>query len=167
MRRVISISVMLIVLMGFLATAFAGELSVLRPAGLDADVKPFKSIHDIKGTPKAKHVPEALLGPAGIIDTLTWRNLGASDLVNFGFLNPGDSLLCWLDPPAACSLVAIRFRPINYEGNMLLDIWDARNYDPVIYSTDSTDADGWWGTYEPITCASCYIPGDVADYVFQ
>ena len=161
MKKIGVIVLLFVFCFGLAEISTASEYSVLRPGGLDEpDVKAFKSIHQIKNKPKPQRGNEQILGPAGIIDTLTWRNPEASQLVNFGFLNPGDSMLVWLDPPAACSLVAIRFRPINWEGNFLLDIWNAKNYDPLIYSTDSTDGPGWWGTYEPITDPSGWIPGN-------
>ncbi|UCE18067.1 MAG: T9SS type A sorting domain-containing protein [Gemmatimonadota bacterium] len=97
------------------------------------------------------------------IDTLTWRKEGASEIVNFPFCDPGDSLLVWLQPVAACSLISIRFKPVNFVGTVILDIWDASHYEPLIYSTDSTDMKGRWGTFEPITCGSCWYP-DLSDH---
>ena len=97
---------------------------------------------------------------SSIIDTLTWRREGASEIVNFPFLNPGDSALVWFKPAAHCSLIAIRFKPIDWEGNLLIDVWDARNYYPLIYSTDSTDSNGWIGTYAD-WIGGIWIPGDV------
>lgn len=159
MRRLPVFLLLFAIFFGLTMAAYAGEIAILKP-GQDDDVKAFKSIHPKKPFPTPPRAPE-VLGTTGIIDTLTWRNLGASTLVNFGFLNPGDSSLVYLKPAAACSLLAIRFQPINWEGNLLVDIWDARNYDPLIYSTDSTDASGWWGTFEPITDPSGWIPGDI------
>lgn len=163
MRKIALLTLLLTISLGLTVASLAADYGVLRPGAIDGpDVKAFKSIHPKKDVPKPHRVPDELLGPTGIVDTLTWRDPDASDLVNFGFLNHGDSMLVWLDPPAACSLVAIRFRPINWEGNLLLDIWNAKNYDPLIYSTDSTDGNGWWGTFEPITSPSGWIPGDIS-----
>ena len=162
MRRLPVILLLFAILIGVTIAAYAGEYAILRP-GQDSDVKAFKSIYQKKGYLKETRTP-GILGATGIIDTLTWRNQGASTLVNFGFLNPGDSSLVWLRPAAACSLIAIRFRPINWEGNLLVDIWNAQNYEPLIYSTDSTDASGWWGTYEPITDPAGWIPGDIVGH---
>ncbi|MFQ6094240.1 MAG: hypothetical protein ACE5OR_16470, partial [bacterium] len=77
---------------------------------------------------------------------------------NFGFLNPGDSLLVWLVPQAACSLIAIRFYVLNWEGSMLVDVWDASRYEPKISSLDSVDANGWIGTFFSY---GYWVPGDV------
>ncbi|UCE20263.1 MAG: T9SS type A sorting domain-containing protein [Gemmatimonadota bacterium] len=162
MRRLPAFLLLCAIFFGLTVAAYAGEIAILRP-GQDNDVKAFKSIHQKKPLPTPHRTP-GVLGTTGIIDTLTWRNPGASTLVNFGFLNPGDSSLVYLKPAAACSLLAIRFRPINWEGNLLVDIWDARNYDPLIYSTDSTDASGWWGTFEPITDPNGWIPGDIVGH---
>ena len=162
MRRLSVFLLLFAMFFGLTMAAYAGEYAILRP-GQDNDVKAFKSVYQKKGYVRPDRTP-GILGTSGIIDTLTWRNLGASTLVNFGFLNPGDSSLVWLRPAAACSLLAIRFQPINWEGNLLIDIWDARSYDPLIYSTDSTDASGWWGTFEPITDPSAWIPGDIVGH---
>ena len=163
MRRLPVFLLLFAIFFGVTMATHAGEIAILRPGQDDHDVKAFKSIHQKKGYMNHDRTP-GILGTTGIVDTLTWRNPGASTLVNFGFLNPGDSSLVYLRPAAACSLLAIRFRPINWEGNLLVDIWDARNYDPLIYSTDSTDASGWWGTFEPITDPGGWIPGDVSDH---
>ena len=125
MRKIALLALLLLLAFGL---TNAAEYGVLRPGGMDGpDVKAFKSVHQKKNLDKPHRMTDGLLGPAGIIDTLTWRNEGASQNVNFGFLNHGDSMLVWLKPPAACSLVAIRFRPINWEGNLLLDVWNAKN----------------------------------------
>ena len=165
MRKIVAVAFLFVFCFGLTIVSTASDYSVLRPAGFDdPDVKAIHSKHknkDIKQSP-TRH--EQLLGPAGIIDTLTWRDQDApGSRVNFGFLNAGDSMLVWLDPPAACSLVAIRFQPLNWEGNMLLDIWNAKNF-PPIYSQDSTDASGWLGTYEPITSAAGWVPGDIVGH---
>ena len=43
---------------------------------------------------------------------------------------------------------------------MLIDIWDGSRYDGHITTTDSTDSNGWIGTYDPIT-SSNWVPGPV------
>ena len=97
---------------------------------------------------------------SAVYDTLTWRKEGASEIVNFPYFNHGDSALVWLQPAAVCSLIAIRFKVIDWEGNMLLDIWDGSNYYPFIYSKDSTDANGWIGVNAE-WIEGAWIPGDV------
>ncbi|UCE18073.1 MAG: T9SS type A sorting domain-containing protein [Gemmatimonadota bacterium] len=97
-------------------------------------------------------------GSPDMRDTVTWRSIEEPD-VNFGFHNPGDSLLVWLKPAAACSLIAIRFYVMNWEGGTLFDVWDASRYDPKVSSHDSVDANGWIGTFEPITNPAGWISG--------
>lgn len=162
MRKICFVALLFVFCFGLTVISAASDYSVLRPAG--SDVKAIDSMHMKKGLTKPQQRHEEILGPAGIIDTLTWRDNDApGNRVNFGFLNPGDSMLVWLDPPAACSLVAIRFRPLNWEGNFLIDIWNATNF-PAIYSTDSTDASGWIGTFEPITNPAGWVDGDIVKH---
>lgn len=139
-KLIISLS-FLIALTGLTCLTFASEYGILRPGGIPLGVE-----------------REPLLESTSVTDTLTWRSSPHPE-INFGFGNPGDSMLVWFDPPAPCQLIAVRFRVMNFEGHPLIDIWDASNYDPLIYSIDSTDANGWWGSYDPITCGSCWIPG--------
>jgi hypothetical protein len=141
MKKVIISLSILIVMTGLIPSVFASEYGILRPGGTHSDFE-----------------PNAALKSTSITDTLTWRSKSQPE-VNFGFLNHGDSLLVWLDPPAPCTLIAIRMRNINFQGHPLIDIWDASHYDPKIHSLDSTDATGWWGSFDPITCPTCWIPG--------
>ncbi|MFQ6093449.1 MAG: hypothetical protein ACE5OR_12400, partial [bacterium] len=64
--------------------------------------------------------------------------------VNFGFLNPGDSLLVWFKPAAACSLISIRFYNINWTGDIVIDIWDGSPYEGNI---TSLEYGGWIGSF--------------------
>ncbi len=136
------------------------NICILCAIGSQNDVLPLASeIQRSKST-----IQDHLSQLSGLIDTLTWRKEGASKVLDIGFSNPGDSMLVWLRPAAPCSLLAIRFRPVDFEGNMILDIWDASNYDPLIYSTDSTDENGFWGRYDPGACPSCWYPGDIVGH---
>jgi len=139
-RQILSLG-MLILLAVVSSTLDASEYGVLRPGGMHS-----------------KLGEKTILESASVIDTITWRSKAEPEL-NFGFLNPGDSLLVWFDPPAPCQLIAIRCRNMNFQGHPLFDIWDASNYNPKTFSIDSVDANGWWGTFDPITCPTCWIPG--------
>ena len=162
MKKVAIFFLSCLISFGLTAMASASEYDILRPGGAQNDLD-VKKIGSVKGKMLAsdnisKHEPYGLLGSYGIIDTVTWRSKGEPD-VNFGFINPGDSLLVWLKPAAACSLIAVRFRSINWEGSTLHHIWNASRYDPKISSLDSVDANGWIGTFEPITDPSGWISG--------
>jgi hypothetical protein len=142
--------------------ASASEYDILRPGGVQNDLD-VKEIRSVKGKMLASdnisnHELYGPHGSHGIIDTLTWRSKAEPD-VNFGFLNHGDSLLIWFQPAAACSLIAIRFRPINWQGSTLHHIWNASGYDTKISSPDSVDANGWIGTFEPIMNPGGWISG--------
>ena len=141
MRRYIIYFDILVLLALITYFSNASEYGVLRPGGLHSEMGDEPAFHS-----------------AGVIDTLTWRSVQRPE-ANFGFLNPGDSLLVWLDPPAPCTLIAVRFRNMNFAGHPLLEIWDASHYNPKIHSIDSTDASGWWGSFDPITCPTCWTPG--------
>lgn len=161
MRKIIILSAIFFVFQLVLQLHGSSEqISIVRSGGFQNDIRP----HSSKIQMTKSKIPKNLNYSTGIIDTLTWRNENASRVVNFTFARYGESLLVWLEPVAACSLLAIRFRPMNWEGNMLLDIWDAMNYDPLIYSMDSTDENGWWGTYEPEADPSGWVPGDIVGH---
>ena len=136
------------------------NISVLKNAGFRNDVLPLMS----KIQNSKTKIQNSADHSDSVIDTLTWRKEGASRVVNQRFVDPYDSLLVWFNPVASCSLLAIRFRPMDWEGNILFNIWDASNYDPLIYSTDSTDENGYWGKYEPSTDPSGWIPGDIVGH---
>ena len=166
MKKIFLFGLLVISFFVFGIQSVSAQYDILKPVSIenDPDVKYVKPVGHQKRSSVQIGNDLEILGTAGIYDTLTWRNEGASTMVNYGFLNHGDSMLVWLNPQAACSLIAIRFQPNNYQGNLLLDIWDASHYDPLIYSTDSTDANGWWGTFEPINDPSGWIPGDIVGH---
>ena len=159
MKKILFIAIIVSILhFSYARFASGGDIDILRPAGNSSDVIPLLYLKNVQKQ-RAAQSQQMLFDSNGIIDTLTWRNPDESQLVNFGFLNQGDSMLVWFDPPAYCRLVAIRFQPYNWEGNLLIDVWDASNYNPLVYSMDSTDANGWWGTFDPIDCGSCWVSG--------
>ncbi|UCE18066.1 MAG: T9SS type A sorting domain-containing protein [Gemmatimonadota bacterium] len=160
MRTVFIVSSIIFVLL-FCNTSHASEdhIAILRPGAFQNDVFPLP--HSEKIQESKSKIQKEVSFSNGTLDTLTWKNDAGINPVIFGFLNPGDSMLVWLKPEMACSLIAIRFKPINFEGTVILDIWDASHYDPLIYSYDSTDARGWFGTYEPISDPSGWIPGNI------
>ena len=102
-------------------------------------------------------LPSALIGqvavlqPGGVVnqsnyDTLGWRTLD-EPTVKF-WLNqggPGDSIAVWFQPEGPCSLIALRFYPIDWQGDCLANVWDGSHYDGHIATTDSTDSSGWIG----------------------
>jgi len=156
MRKLLAVSSIILLLLVLCFTVNAGDhIAILRPGNPPVRGKAQNPNYI---TQKEWNVSN------GIIDTLTWRNEGASEIVNVPFISTGESLLVWLEPISACSLISIRFRPMNWEGHVLFNIWDADNYDPLIYSTDSTDENGWWGEYEPEACPYCWIPGDIVGH---
>ena len=157
MKKVAVFGVVVLVLsIGLVAPMEASQVATLKAGGQSSDAKVMKKPHaQEKSITQQSQV--TWNGPSGIIDTLrAYTGIGG---INFGFGN-GDSMLVWLQPQAACSLVAIRLNNINWEGNMLIDIWDGGHYDGHITTQDSTDANGWIGTYVPITSTN-WIPGPV------
>ncbi|UCE18074.1 MAG: T9SS type A sorting domain-containing protein [Gemmatimonadota bacterium] len=159
-----AVIVVLICLVSYVLTtvAFAPEYDILRPGGThkDPDVKSIGSVKQkIMATEGIfRNDPDRPVGSHGIVDTITWRSKRQPD-INFGFLDPGDSLLVWFEPQAACSLVAVRFYIVNYHGKILIDVYDGSKYNPKIYSLDSVDANGWIGTFDPITDPGNWVPG--------
>ncbi|UCE17245.1 MAG: T9SS type A sorting domain-containing protein [Gemmatimonadota bacterium] len=92
-----------------------------------------------------------VLQPGGALnlsnyDTLSWRTL---DNPTMKFWNnpgsPGDSIAVWFQPEGPCSLIALRFYPIDWEGDCLANVWDGSHYDGHITTIDSTDTNGWIG----------------------
>jgi hypothetical protein len=162
MKKITIFVIMSLIINGLITVTSASEYDILRPGGVqnDLDVKKIGSAKrkTIASEPISRHEPNGLLGTHGIIDTVTWRSKVEPD-INFGFLNPGDSLLIWFKPAAACSLVAIRFYIMNYHGKILIDLYEGSRYDPKIYSLDSVDANGWIGTFEPITDPGNWVSG--------
>jgi hypothetical protein len=157
MKKVAVLTVVLLVLCtGYISPVLSGQIATLKPGASSSDVKVLKKPIPVEKSSVKK--PKAIVNePTGIIDTLrAYTGIGG---INFGFTD-GDSMLVWLQPEAACSLVAIRLNVINWEGNMLLDIWDGSRYDGHITTQDSTDANGWIGTYVPITSTN-WVPGPV------
>lgn len=157
MRKVAVLAVVLLALgVGSMVPTLAGQTATLKSGGFSSDVRYLK-----KPTPMKRWTAgqSNLLGvePSGIIDTLrAYTGIGG---VNFGF-NDNDSMLIWLQPSAACSLLAVRIHVLDWEGNLLIDIWDGRRYDGHITTQDRTDANGWIGTYVPITSTN-WVPGPV------
>lgn len=160
MKTVLVFITMFLILFGLTNSLKASEYDILRPGVVqnDLDVKAVKSFERRSMSPDryARLRPDGLFETPSILDTLTWRSKSEPD-VNFGFLNFDDSLLVWFKPLAACSLIALRFYVIDHKGHVLLDVWDGSRYDPKIYSTDSVDANGWIGGYDPYTGE--WIPG--------
>ena len=157
MKKVAVLAVVLLALtVGMAVPTLAGQTATLRPGSPSSDVRYLK-----KPPPMEKRTAHrsrfARTRPGGIVDTLrAYTGIGG---INFGF-DSGDSMIIWFDPPAACSLLAIRAYVLNWEGNMLLDVWDGSPYDGHITTQDSTDANGWIGTYVPIIDTN-WVPGPV------
>ena len=157
MKKVAVLAVVLLALtVGMAVPTLAGQTATLRPGSPSSDVRYLK-----KPPPMEKRTAHrsrfARTPPGGIVDTLrAYTGIGG---INFGF-DSGDSMIIWFDPPAACSLLAIRAYVLNWEGNMLLDVWDGSPYDGHITTQDSTDANGWIGTYVPIIDTN-WFPGPV------
>ena len=158
-KIVVFIAITLAVILWLAGHTLSNHTGILQPKEYSSDVKHLKK--SILMQRKAEYRSDSRCNTSSeIIDTLTWRKEGASEVVNFGFINPGDSALVWFKPAAHCSLIAIRFKPWNWEGNILFDIWDGSRYSPHIYSPDSTDELGWCplgteiGPYYTIQCIS-------------
>ncbi|UCE20138.1 MAG: T9SS type A sorting domain-containing protein [Gemmatimonadota bacterium] len=117
-KNVMLVSVVL-TLLAF-ASIFAGQIEVLRPG--------------------------RMLNQSDC-DTLTWRTFDeTSESLDFACV--GDTMAVWFDPPAPCSLIAIRFFAKDMESQTLFDVWDGSRYDGHITTTDSTDSNGWIGNFE-------------------
>jgi len=102
------------------ATALAGQIEVLRPG---------------------------MILNQGEYDTLSWRTLDET-AKTLDFWCVEDTLAVWFDPPAPCSLIAIRFYAEDIESQTLFDVWDGSRYDGHITLTDSIDSNGWIGHFE-------------------
>ena len=91
-------------------------------------------------------------------DTLRWRML-SEPTVNFWSESVGveDTIAVWFKPSRPCSLIAVRIRSIDFEGDCLMNVWDGSHYDGHITTTDSTDSNGWIGGFED----GQWIPGPV------
>ena len=160
MRKVAVLAVVLMGLcIGYVAPMLAGQTATLKPGISSSDVRFLTKPRPTKKlTGDQQYSFQA--GSSGILDTLrAYSGIGG---INFGFTDR-DSMLIWFQPTAACSLKAIRFHVLNWEGNMLIDIWDGSRYDGHITSQDSTDANGWIGTYVPITSTN-WVPGPVISH---
>ncbi|UCE18068.1 MAG: hypothetical protein JSV84_14585 [Gemmatimonadota bacterium] len=147
MKKVAVLAVVVLTLcIGHTVPILAGQRTTLKPGGSSSDVRLIKKPFKMKSV-AADRSNLVLTQPTGIIDTLrAYTGIGG---INFGFDNM-DSMLIWFQPTAACSLLAIRFYVLDWEGNMLLDIWDGSRYDGHITTQDSTDANGWIGTNVPV-----------------
>ena len=91
-------------------------------------------------------------------DTLSWRTL-SEPTVNFWYESVGveDTVAVWFQPLWPCSLIAVRVRPFDFEGDCLVNVWDGSRYDGHITTTDSTDSSGWIGGFED----GRWVPGPV------
>jgi hypothetical protein len=109
-------------------------------------------------------IPERVvhLGPQhvqqGVIDTLSWRKLDFT-ISTFTISTPGDSAAIWFEPSGACVVKALRIYIEHIfgnpsAGNILLDIRESR-YSGHIMTTDSTDVNGWVGSFE----GGQWVPG--------
>lgn len=71
--------------------------------------------------------------------TLTWRTLDNAS-VNFGFDN-GDSGAVWFQAPGDLKVLGVRFMPLDFEGNVLIDIFES----PFSgYEGEAVDGNGWF-----------------------
>ena len=93
-----------------------------------------------------------------VVDTLSWRILSETN-ASFIFVNDGDSAAIWFEPLAACTLKAIRIHFFSGEGTLFLDIRESK-YGGHITTRDSTDANGWIGSF----VNGQWIPGWVMGY---
>jgi hypothetical protein len=134
-----------------ISNAEGGEVTVLRSVTYSQDQSDDCILYPRIPLVQEKNVVR--LSPmsfgSGVIDTLSWRTLPDSWAI-LGFSSLGDSVAIWFVPSAACTLEAIRVYfegGLSGPGNIMLDVCGSR-YDGHITTTDSTDANGWIGSFE-------------------
>ena len=141
-------------------TATAGEKGILKTAvnTSSVDEEVFIRLNPTSPTPERIFQLGPLNMQQGVIDTLSWRTLDFTHTV-FTFSTQGDSAAIWFEPSGACVVKAFRIYIEHIfgdpsAGNILLDIRKSR-YKGHIMTTDSTDVNGWVGSFE----GDQWVPG--------
>ncbi|UCE18654.1 MAG: T9SS type A sorting domain-containing protein [Gemmatimonadota bacterium] len=134
-----------VLLQGF---AFGGEIVTLQPTDVKAlqldrqkhematqDIKRIKgkvSLETKKGS------RETVASDGDCQTTLTWRTLD-DPTINFG-AGTFDSMAVWFQAPADLKVLAVRFAPLDYEGNMLINLSETLYSG---YEGYAVDGEGW------------------------
>jgi len=147
MRKVAVLTLSVFVVSVFLSgVVVAGKIVSVQPADVqqvrqldgkmraaDRDVKVYKG-----SSVQAKGVRGVVTAEDDCNPTLTWRTLEDPN-VNFGAEND-DSMSVWFQAPGDLRVLGVRFMALNFEGNVLVDIFESP-YEG--YTGDAVDGDGW------------------------
>ena len=135
--------VLFVAIAGQKAVSSLGDSADSDVKSTGGDVKPFSS--DIQPIEARKiglsgrkgAVLSPVLFTPGQSDTLSWRTPGPD--FNFG-ANADDSLAVWFQAPDDLKVLAIRLQSLNWEGNVLFDIFETPYSG---YTGDAVGSAGW------------------------